>query len=137
MAKRPVLVLGAATIVFCSTPTVPCACPPTRTHLIVYGTVRTSAGAPVADARVFVTPAPAGAPSYDPILIGQPPAASTGMNGGYRIDAFSGFGPTAPALVRAASIRAPADTARAEATGASLRSERERPDSLQLDIVFP
>ena len=54
--------VAAAALTVCGTlPTEMCACPPARTHLIVYGTVRTSEGVAVQGARVFVVATRSGA----------------------------------------------------------------------------
>lgn len=136
MATRQFLIVTVALVAVCGTPTAPCACEPERTHLIVYGAVQTSAGAAVADAKVFVIATAAGTPVPDPVL-GAGEGAVTDAQGKYRVRVLSGLSPTAPAAVHVAVVHAPADTVRSDATGASLRSERDPADSLELNVVVP
>ena len=136
MMKRILLVVPVALAAVCATPTSPCACEPLRTHLIVSGAVHTASGAPVAGATVFVAAAPEGTAALDPVVAGEG-GATTDPEGNYRVHAWSHSSPTTPAVVRVAVVRAPADTIRSEAVGASLRSEREAADSLTFNIVVP
>jgi hypothetical protein len=137
MTKRLLLVVTVALVAVCGTPTAPCACEPQRTHLVVYGAVRTAAGTPVAGAKVFAAVAPAGTPAYDPVVVAGDGVTTTDADGNYRVRVVSLFSPTAPAAVRAAVVRAPADTIRTEALGASLRRVDQTADSLALNIVVP
>jgi hypothetical protein len=137
MTKRPFLVGIVALGAVCSTPTSPCACEPERTHLVVRGTVHTRGGDPRAGATVYVVAAPAGAPAADPVRSAGDGVATTDAQGEYLVRVRSDFPPAAPANVRVAVVAAPADTVRAEAAGASLRSERQVADTLVLDVVVP
>src|SRR5687768_13050050 len=97
--------VAAAALTVCGTlPTEMCACPPARTHLIVYGTVRTSEGVAVHGARVFVAAMRSGA-TIDPVLGAEHLPVYSDAVGRYRVEAYSGFSPTAPALVVAAAVR--------------------------------
>ena len=137
MAKRLLLVVTIALVAVCGTPTSPCACEPQRTHIVVYGTVRTANGAPVAGAKVFAAAAPAGAAAYDPVVVAGDGVTTTDADGDYRLRVLSVFSPTAPADVRVAVVRAPPDTIRAAAVGASLRRVDQVADSLGLNVVVP
>jgi hypothetical protein len=137
MTKRPVLVGIVAFAAVCGTPTSPCACEPERTHVVVRGTVRTATGDPLPSATVYAVAAPPGAPALDPLRGPGHEAATTDAQGRYRVRLLSGFAPATPATVRVALVPAPGDTVRAEAVGASLRSEREAADTLIVDVVVP
>lgn len=137
MIKRSFLVGSLALAAVCGTPTSPCACEPQRTHLVVRGTVRTGTGVPIPSAKVYVVAAPAGTPALDPVLSAGDGVATTDAQGYYRVRVLSRFSPASPAAVRVTVVHAPADTARAGAVGASLRSERQVADTLVLDVVVP
>ena len=135
MKNRLLLIIGAAGIAVCTTPVAPCACVPLRTHVLVYGSVRTSTGASVGDAQVVVIPAPLGAPAGDS---SQSRSGSiTKADGSYRVEAISLYSPTESLAVRGLAVRAPGDTARAATVGGSLRPLEKAADSVRLDIVFP
>jgi hypothetical protein len=137
MTKRLLLVGTVVLAAVCGTPTSPCACEPQRTHLVVYGLVQTATGAPVAGAKVFAAVAPEGTADVDPVVAAGDAVATTDASGKYRVRVLSLFSPTAPADVRVAVIRAPADTIRAAAVGAWLRRVDQAPDSLALNVVVP
>lgn len=137
MTKRLFLGVTTALVAVCGTPTPPCACEPLRTHLLVYGAVRTGGGAPVATAKVFVVATSAQTAAFDPVLAAGDGVTTTDAQGRFRVRVLSHFAATAPAAVRVAVVHAPADTVRSEAIGASLRSEHQVPDSLELNVVVP
>lgn len=137
MTKRPFLVGIVALAAVCGTPTSPCACESPRTHLIVQGTVRSETGSPIAGAKVSAVATPAGTPAPDPALSAGDGVVTTDAQGHYLVRVLSLFSPTPSAMVRVAVVRAPADTVRAEGAGAALRSERQVPDTLVLDVQVP
>jgi hypothetical protein len=137
MVKRLFLVVAVALVAVCGTPTSPCACEPERTHILVYGTVRTGTGVPVPSAKVFAGAAPAEAAVYDPVFGEGHEVVTTDAQGKYRVRVLSPFAPTVPATVRVAVVDAPGDTVRSQAVGASLRSERQAADSLEVNVVVP
>lgn len=137
MAKRLGLISILALAAVCGTPVSPCACEPQKTHLIVYGAVQTTAGAPVAGARVLAVALPEGATGYDPALATADAVDTTDSQGLYRVHLLSFLAPAGPAEVRLAVVHAPADTVRVDAVGASLRNQREPADSLRVDVTMP
>ena len=137
MITRPFLVGTVVLAAVCGTPTSPCACEPQRTHLVVQGAVRSGAGSLVPGARVYVVAISDGAPPSDPALSAGDGVATTDAQGHYQMRVLSPLSPTSPVTARVAVVRAPGDTVRVDATGASLRSERQVADTLVVDIVVP
>ena len=137
MKKRFLLALLPVAVAVCTNPTALCGCEPMRTHLVVYGTVRTASGSVVADAQVFVALPPiethATTPFFAPGMVTGPTAA----DGSYRVDALTYLSPPSQVSVVAAAVRAPADTARTTAAGGALRPQNDVPDSVRVGIVFP
>ncbi len=64
MRRIPTRAAACVALLLACTPTEPCACPPARTSLLVYGEVRTAAGDPASSALVrYLLAPPAGPPS--------------------------------------------------------------------------
>ena len=137
MPKRLLLIGTVVVVAVCGTPISPCACEPLRSQLIVYGAVRTATGVAIPGAKVFAVATPVGTAAPDPVLAAGDAVATTDAEGSYRVRVMSDFPPTEPAAVRVAVVRAPVDTIRTEAVGASLRSERQTADSLELNVEVP
>jgi hypothetical protein len=135
MKTRLFVIIGAASIAVCTTPVAPCACEPQRTHVVIYGTVRTAAGASMAGSPVFVVAVPLGGPVVNATEL--QPSGTTATNGHYRVESISFYAPATPLTVKGAAVNVAGDTARAETVGGSLRPWGQPPDSVQLDLVFP
>lgn len=123
-------------------PTEPmCACPPARTHFVVFGEVR-QAGAGVGDARLRVTAArPNGASPCDTARGPEELASEVraGADGRFRADVYSVFGSGLRCL-RVAARAGPAgarDSAAIEGLLVRFRHQGERPDSLGLILTLP
>lgn len=130
--------IAATVVAFCTDAVEPCACGPSRTHVMVYGVTKDELGAPVAGASVFVLLPRLGAQVNDPILSPEHAIATTGSDGSWRIHLVSVEPPSDfPVIVSAAAVRAPADTVRLPGFGGVLRPFEQRPDSIQIDFVFP
>lgn len=131
-------IIAAAVVAFCTDGVEPCACEPSRTHILVYGATKDDAGAPVAGATVFVVVPRLGAQINDPIMSPEHATATTGSDGNYRIDLVSVEPPSnLPVGVTAAAVRAPGDTVRLAGFGGVSRPLGQRPDSVQITFVFP
>jgi hypothetical protein len=130
---------GVAVLLACM-PTEPCACPPARTSVVLYGEVRTAEGAPAAGAALqYLLALPAGAPGgeglceFDPVRNdADPTGASADAAGRFRTQIFSLFGPATRCLQVAAS--AAAGTAGVEALLVPFR--QARPDSVGLVLTL-
>jgi hypothetical protein len=143
--RRPALLRLAPAVTIslalsCTTPTGVCGCPPGRTHAVVHGTVRTSAGVPVQGAVVNVTlyreqcgqgHGEVGDQS------GRP--AQSDAAGAYEARFHSFSGPSA-ACLRVSATRgqgASADSAVAPGVVAQLRPDDDEPARVRVDVVFP
>ena len=135
---RLFLAFASVLLAVCSTPVAPCACEPNRTHILVYGVATDEAGAPVAGAAVFVIIPQPVAPINDPVLAPDHATATTATDGGYRIDLITLESPSSwPVGVITAAVRAPSDTVRLPGFGGVLRPVGQRPDSIEVNFVFP
>jgi hypothetical protein len=135
---RLFLASGSVLVAVCSTPASPCACEPNRTHILVYGNAKNSSGTPVAGAAVFVIRPHLGAPINDPFLSPDHATATTATDGNYRIDLITLESPSSlPVVVLTAAVRAPSDTVRLPGFGGLLRPVGQRPDSVEVNFVFP
>lgn len=127
--------LASAILLSCGTPTGVCACPPARTHAVLYGTVRSAAGEPVAGAQVQAT-------LFRSVCgegyVESPDAAPaiTDAGGTYRMHLFSVSGPQTVCAHVVAREAGAADSALVHAA-LTLRHEGAVPDSLRADLVLP
>ena len=140
--KRRVLThaaLGVALLLAC-TPTEPCACPPARTSVVLYGDVRTADGAPAAGAALqYVLARPNGGSNagglcvFDPARNdADPPGASADADGRFRTQLFSVFGPGTRCLRVTASTAAGS----AHVEGVVVPFRQTRPDSIGLVLTL-
>ena len=136
MKRRIPLMIAAMSVAVCTSPARPCACEPTRGHIVVYGVVHTTADVAIPGATVFALVPMLGDPNPDPVLSPQHGTATSASDGSYRIEVFSPTVSQLPAAVLTEAVHAPAENVRQVAFG-SLRSERETPDSVRLDFLFP
>jgi hypothetical protein len=130
----PVLAcLGIVLQLSCDNPV--CACPPSRTHAVAFGTVRTAAGAPVQGARVkaavFDSQCGEGFREDDEI------PGVTGATGAYELRFFSVHS-SGTRCVRFVASRGAAgsDSVVVERT-VEMRHERDDPVRVRVDLVFP
>lgn len=137
----------AATValILACTPTEPCACPPARTSLIVYGLVRTATGAPAAGAMIRYTLAPPPAPAlgrgqcaFDATFgDADPDHAIADADGRFRSVVYSGFGPAIRCLrVIAFASGGGADPDSARVEGVLVPFEYPEPDSVGLLLTL-
>jgi hypothetical protein len=141
--KRPTLLrlappMAIALVLSCTTPTGMCGCPPSRTHAVVHGIVRTAAGAPVPGAAVNITiyTEQCGQGHAEPADQGKP---RTDAAGAYEAPFHSLHGPR-QACLRVSATRgegASADSAVTEGTFVQLRHEDDQPARVRVDVVFP
>lgn len=136
MKGRLPLIIAAVSVAVCTSPARPCACEPTRGHIVVYGAVHTTSDVAIPGATVFAMVPMLGDADPDPVLSPQHRIATSASDGSYRVEVFSPTISQLPAAVLAVAVRAPADTVR-DVTFGVLRSEREKPDSVRLDFLFP
>ena len=138
MRRERTLLAGSACalLLSCSTPTGICACPPARTHALVYGSVRSADGVPVAGAQVqaavFSSVCGQGVGEVDP----DANPVSSDATGAYRLRFHSLHGPRA-ACVRVTSRSAGAADGVVVDAAVALRSEAVEPDSIRVDLVLP
>lgn len=125
-----------ALLLSCAGPTDTCACPPARTHAVVYGSVRTAAAQPAAGAQVRATVFRS---VCEQGLNGIDPDASlvrSDAAGVYRLRFHSMLGPQAVCVGVTARAPGAADSAAAH-VALTLRNERVTPDSVRVDLVLP
>ena len=135
--------ISVALLIAC-TPTEPCACPPSRTTLIVYGEVRSGAGDPIASAvvRYLLAPPPNALPSggepcaFDPSRNDADPAeVSTDASGRFRTQLYGNSGPGTRCLrVTAHVASAGGDTATVDGRLVPFRSTQ--PDSVGVVLTI-
>src|SRR5688500_10118552 len=139
--KNRLLTRGAigAAIVLCCTPTEPCACPPARTSLILYGEVRTADGAPAVGAALQYILAPAAGPAGAPVCqfdaaLGdaEPDGASADVAGRFRTQVFS---VSAPAT-RCLRVSAFGPAGSADVVDLLVPFQLTRPDSVGLVLTL-
>jgi hypothetical protein len=132
--------LGVALLLSC-TPTEPCACPPARTSLVLYGEVRTADGAPAAGATLqYLIARPNGAAGGNGSLCqfdaatndADPAGASSDAAGRFRTQVFSVSAPDTHCL--RVSAFGPAGSAQVEDLIVFFRLTR--PDSLGLVLTL-
>lgn len=133
---------GVALLLACM-PTEPCACPPGRTSLLVYGEVRTAAGDPAAAAIVRYVLAPlTGAASaatrceFDPPNSDADPAeVRTDAAGRFRSQVYSISGPGTRCL-RVTARAAGTGTESTSVDGLLVPFRASRPDSVGLVMTL-
>jgi hypothetical protein len=131
---------GAVVLLLACTPTEPCACPPARTSVILYGEVRTADGAAAAGAALeYVLALPAGGPEgrdlceLDPAASdAEPTGARADVSGRFRTQIFSLFAPATRCLRVTAS--AAIGSARVESLLVPFRLAQ--PDSVGLVLTL-
>jgi hypothetical protein len=138
MRRLRTLLTGSACalLLSCSIPTDSCACPPARTHAIIYGSVRSPASQPIAGAQVqatvFHSVCGEGMGEFDP---SSNPVTSE-VAGAYRLRFYSMRGPKA-VCVRVTARSASAADSSVVHVALALRDERAAPDSIRVDLVLP
>ena len=129
--------LGAMVLLAC-TPTEPCACPPARTSVVLYGTVRTSDGAPAAGTTLhYLLAQPAGTAEnlcqFDsPTDHPGPAGASADAAGRFRTEIFSVFSPA----TRCLRVSASGPTGTAQVDGLLVHFRQRQPDSVGLVLTL-
>jgi hypothetical protein len=136
---------AVAVLFSCSSPTDGCACPPARTHAVIYGTLTDAVQQPVAGWRVQATiygPVCGQGPAQITITIPAPPP--TDADGRYRLHLVSSSGHGSACVQVSArevedSTPPPVLTPPAATVTAAvpMRWEREPPDSVRIDIRLP
>ncbi|MES2524408.1 MAG: hypothetical protein V4617_17045 [Gemmatimonadota bacterium] len=119
-----------------SSPTEMCACPPSRSAVVVEGTLRDAADAPVANTQLFLDGVPANFPQ-EALATLWGTRATTDASGAFRVLVYSMYGP-APMTLRAVVVRtSPADTIRLAGGQVPFRHEREVPETVQVTLRLP
>lgn len=112
-----------------------CACPPGRTHALIYGNVRSAAGQPVAGAQVqaavFRSVCGEGMSEVNP----DTGPVSSDPAGAYRLRFHSVLGPQAVCVRVNARVSGATDSAAVNAA-LTLRNEEDEPDSVRVDLVL-
>jgi hypothetical protein len=143
--KRPTLLrlapaVAISLVLSCTTPTGMCGCPPSRTHAVADGVVRTAAGAPVQGAVVNVTIyREQCGQGYGERADQSAYPARTDAAGAYEA-AFHSFYEPRQACLRVTATRgqgASADSAVSEGAVVQLRHDAEKPARVRVDVVFP
>jgi hypothetical protein len=136
LAARCAVACVGATLA-CSIPTELCGCPAARSTVFVRGTVTDAGGVEIAGARVYLDGVPASQASANPIYVSGPGDAQTDAADTFRGLAYSVYAPGSLAL-RAAVVRPGLpDTVRLAAGAANFRHERDRPDTVSVDLRLP
>jgi hypothetical protein len=133
-----VLVVGVVALFACTTPTSLCGCPPTRSTVLVGGTLLDAGGVPVSGARVYLDGAPRPATGQPvPQYLDFTQSVTTNTAGSFRALAYSIYSPGTLEL-RAAVVRpGVADTVRLVVGLAPFHNERETPDSVYVTLRLP
>jgi hypothetical protein len=136
MRHRALLAGLGAALLFSCTPTGMCACPPSRTHAVVYGSVHSAAGEPVAGAQVaatvFSSVCGQGRDELDP---GASPVSSDAA-GNFRMRFHTYLLPQTACVQVTARTAGATDSAVAY-VAISLRDSNSAPDSSRVDLVLP
>jgi hypothetical protein len=135
-AVRWSLCSSAVLLLSCSSPTGMCACPPARTHGVIYGRTVSATGQPIEGAVVRATvygsvcgqQTGEAAPVIDP--------RQTGPTGDYRLHIYSHHGPRTACVRVVVHPMGSADSVFADAALAML-NERVKPDSVRIDFELP
>lgn len=134
--SRAALAAVAATLA-CSIPTDVCGCPPARSTVFVRGTLTDAAGRAVAAARLYFDGVPVSQPAAYTVYVGGQGDAQTDAGGAFRGLAYSAHSPGSLAL-RVGVVRPGLpDTVRLAAGEANFRSERDRPDTVSVNLRLP
>ena len=134
---RPFVLASVAGIVIaCGFPTAVCGCSLGHSAVYVIGTLADAAGAPVVGARVFLDGFPATLTPSPPIFVGDQ-NVRTDATGAFRGIAYSYYG-TVRMELRVAVLRTEsADTSRLNAGEANFRWQRERLDTVRVNLRLP
>ena len=138
MRRYRTLLTGSACalLLSCSIPTETCACPPARTHALIYGSVHSPAGQPIAGAQVqatvFRSVCGEGTSEFGPN--GNPVTSEAA--GAYRLRFYSMLGPQAVCVRVTARSTSAADSSVVH-VALALRNESVAPDSIRVDLVLP
>ena len=132
-------VVAVAVLLACA-PTEPCACPPARTSIIVYGEVRMADGSPATDAMMqYVLALPPGGPNGQGICEldpaendAEPSTALVDGTGRFRTQVFSYFAPA----TRCLRVTASAAAGVATVEGMLVPFRVTRPDSVGLVLTL-
>ncbi|MBA3889104.1 MAG: carboxypeptidase regulatory-like domain-containing protein [Gemmatimonadaceae bacterium] len=128
--------VGVGATLACSIPTDLCGCPPARSAVYVRGTLTDANGLAIAGARVYLDGVPTGT-TADLLALNGFGASQTDADGAFRGLAYSMFSP-GPLALRAAVVRPGLpDTVRLAAGLATFRYERDRPDTVSVDLRLP
>jgi hypothetical protein len=134
-----VLVGGVLALFACTTtPTSLCGCPPSRSTVLVGGTVLDAGGAPVSGARLYLDGAPrSGTGQSAPQYLDSAPSATTDATGSFRALVYSPYSPGILELRAAVMRPGVADTVRLVVGLASFHDERTQPDSIYATLRLP
>ena len=129
---RRSLFCAVGLLLACTSPTEMCACPPARSHAVIYGSIANAAGDPVAGASVqaVVYGSVCGEGYAD--RGGDANPVVTSSSGTYRIHVYSLLSGAACVRVATHAVGAP-DSTYVDAA-LFLRDERQAPDSLKVDL---
>jgi hypothetical protein len=130
---------AVAVLFSCSSPTDGCACPPSRTHAVIYGTVTDAVQQPVAGWRVQAAiQGPVCGQGSAEITIAIPPPPPTDADGRYRLHLISSYAHrTACVQVSARETEGSTPPAVTVTAAVPMRWEREPADSVRIDIRLP
>jgi hypothetical protein len=138
MRRLRTLLTGAACALLfsCGMPTGTCACPPARTHGVIYGSVHSPAGEPLAGAQVQAT-------VFHSVcgegMSGLDPAANrvtSDAAGAFRLRFYSVRGAEA-VCVRVTARSTIAEDSSVAHVALMTRDERVTPDSVRVELVLP
>lgn len=133
---RFVVCTGVAVVLQACLPTEPCACPPARTHAVVFGSVLTGSGMPAAGAEVQATVYPSVCGRDYPDIDPDANPVRVDSTGRYELRLHSLFGPRAACVrVIARSLTAATDSTAVDAA-ILLRNEHDEPERARVDIVL-
>ncbi len=132
-----VALVGIGATLACSIPTALCGCPPARSTAYVRGTLTDANGLAIAGARVYFDAVPTSpGTAYPPVVAGLG-ESQTDAGGTFRGLVYSLFSP-GPLALRAAVVRPGLpDTVRLAAGLATFRHERDRPDTVSVNLRLP
>ena len=125
---------------FACTPTEPCACPPARTHALVYGLVQTSVGAPGAGAVVRLRPLPdANCVASAQSLLSELTLVTVAADGRFRAGVYSLLPPDSRCIrvTAFAGVPGASDSSEAAAVVLAFQPEGEPADSAEVVLELP
>jgi hypothetical protein len=134
ITKKIAFAAAAALAWACSEPTgMLCACPPSRTTLMIAGTLRNALGTPEANKLVTVE---ATAAEF-PLLTFTAATVLTDSVGKFSVLAYSTYSPGAYSVTARVIGSTPSDTIRLQMGSANFKHEREKPDTLRASLQLP